>query len=350
MTTETNIKFNPKISIIVPIYKVEPYLNRCIQSLLNQTLKDIEIILVDDESPDNCPQICDQYASADTRIKVIHKKNEGLGYARNSGMKIATGRFIAFVDGDDFVENTMFEELYNTAINTNADTVFCGFNFYKNEADKAPHPEVESMTIFDGNDIKTKVLLNMIGTEPQYKSDRKFFMSVWHSIYSSSIIKENNLLFCSERQIISEDIMFQIDYLTKSKRIVYIPSCLYNYCFNGTSLSRVFRKDRNAKILAMYKALMQKVESMEWGNDEKQRIMRLFIGYSRNAMIDLCISNLSYQEKKVILRDNCSNAVWNSIFKQYPYKKLPVIYLLFCTLIRYKLYFLIFCISQLKKH
>lgn len=339
----------PKVSIIVPIYNVEPYLNRCVQSLFNQTLKDIEIILVDDESPDNCPQMCDQYVSADTRVKVIHKKNGGLGYARNSGMKIATGRFIAFVDGDDFVENTMFEELYNTAIKTNADTVFCGFNFYKNESSKTPHSEVESTTIFDGNDIKNKVLLNMIGAEPQYKNDRRLFMSVWHSIYSLSIIKANNLLFCSERQIISEDIVFQIDYLTKSKRTVYIPCCLYNYCFNGTSLSRVFRKDRNAKILAMYKALMQKAESMKWGDDEKQRIMRLFIGYSRNAMIDLCMSNLSYQEKRTILHEICSNTVWRSIFKQYPYKKLPTIYFLFCILIKYKLYFLIVCISQIKK-
>ena len=340
----------PKVSIIVSIYKVEPYLDRCIQSLFNQTLKDIEIILVDDESPDKCPQMCDQYAVADTRVKVIHKKNGGLGYARNSGIQIATGRFIAFVDGDDFVKNTMFEKLYNTAISKNADTVFCGFNFYKNEDHKTPHPEVESMAIFDGNDIKTKVLLNMIGTEPKDKNDRKLFMSVWHSIYSSSIIKENNLLFCSERQIISEDIMFQIDYLTKSKRTVYIPDCLYNYCFNDASLSRIFRKDRNAKILTMYKALMQKAEAMEWNEDEKQRIMRLFIGYSRNAMINLCISNLSYPEKRVILRDNCSDMVWNSIFKQYPYEKLPTIYFLFCILIRYKLYFLIFCISQLKKH
>lgn len=350
MAIETKIKNNPKISIIVPIYNVEQFLRRCVQSLLNQTLKDIEIILVDDESPDNCPQICDQYASADTRIKVIHKKNEGLGYARNSGMRIATGRFIAFVDGDDFVENTMFEELYNTAINTNADTVFCGFNFYKNEANKTPHSEVKSMTVFEGDDIKNKVLLNMIGSEPQYKSDRKLFMSVWHSIYSSFIIKENNLQFCSERQIISEDIVFQIDYLTKSKRAVYIPNCLYNYCFNGISLSRIFRNDRNSKILTMYKALMQKAESMKWSNNEKQRIMRLFIGYSRSAMIDLCTSHLSYQEKKVILRDNCSDAVWTSIFKQYPYKDLPTTYLLFCILIKYKLYFLIFCISQLKKY
>ena len=87
----------PKISIIVPVYNVEQYINRCIDSLLGQTLKDIEIILVDDGSPDQCPQICDEYARKDSRIKVIHKKNNGLGYARNSGLELATGEYIALI-------------------------------------------------------------------------------------------------------------------------------------------------------------------------------------------------------------------------------------------------------------
>ena len=117
----------PKISIIVPVYNVEQYINRCIDSLLGQTLKDIEIILVDDGSPDQCPQICDEYARKDSRIKVIHKKNNGLGYARNSGLELATGEYIAFVDSDDYVNINMYEKLYNETINNNFDIVYCGF-------------------------------------------------------------------------------------------------------------------------------------------------------------------------------------------------------------------------------
>ena len=105
----------PLVSIIVPIYNVEPYLDRCIQSLINQTLENIEIILVDDESPDNCPQMCDAYAKQDRRIKVIHKKNGGLGLARNSGLEIATGEFVAFVDSDDYVDIAMYQNLYKIA-------------------------------------------------------------------------------------------------------------------------------------------------------------------------------------------------------------------------------------------
>src|SRR5574344_1424030 len=106
---------NPKVSIIVPIYNVEKYLDRCMESLLNQTLKDIEIIMVDDGSPDNCPKMCDEYAKRDKRVKVIHKKNGGLGYARNSGLDIATGEYVAFVDSDDYVDVNMYETLYNFA-------------------------------------------------------------------------------------------------------------------------------------------------------------------------------------------------------------------------------------------
>ena len=99
------------VSIIVPVYKVEKYLARCVESLINQTLKNIEIILVDDGSPDNCPALCDKWAEKDERIKVIHKENAGLGFARNSGMEIAEGRFIGFVDSDDYVKNDMFEQI-----------------------------------------------------------------------------------------------------------------------------------------------------------------------------------------------------------------------------------------------
>lgn len=343
-------KTQPKVSVIVPIYNVEPYLERCMQSLFNQTLKDIEIILVDDESPDNCPVMCDKYASIDKRVKVIHKKNGGLGLARNSGLEIATGEFVAFLDSDDFVDTSMYEKLYMTAIKENADTVFCGFYFYRNGMVDSATSEVSSVSIFEEKDIKDKVLLNMIASEPQNKKDRNLFMSVWHSIYSLQIIKENNLQFCSERKIISEDIVFQMDYLTKSKRTVYIPDSLYYYCFNQTSLSRIFRKDRNFKILQMYEALMQKAESMEWNVQEKQRIMRLFIGYSRSAMIDLCTSNLPYHEKREILQENCSNRIWSTIFSQYPYRKLPKVYALFCILIKHKLYLLIYCLSHLKRN
>lgn len=116
---------NPKVSIILPIYGVEKYLSRCMDSVLNQTLRDIEIIMVDDESPDSCPKMCDDFAAQDSRIKVVHKKNGGLGYARNSGLDVATGEYVAFLDSDDFVELDAYEHLYNAAKKTKCRCCFC---------------------------------------------------------------------------------------------------------------------------------------------------------------------------------------------------------------------------------
>ncbi len=117
----------PLVSVIVPIYRIERYLGLCIESLINQTYKNLEIILVNDGSPDRCPEICDLYASKDMRIKVVHKVNGGLVSARKAGWKVATGQYAAYVDGDDWVEPSYYEILVETAVNTNADMVCSGF-------------------------------------------------------------------------------------------------------------------------------------------------------------------------------------------------------------------------------
>lgn len=121
----------PKVSIIVPAYKVESTLNRCVDSIRKQTLEDIEIILVDDGSPDNCPRMCDDLAIIDERIKVIHKTNGGLGYARNSGIEIASGEYIAFIDSDDYIEPNMMQRLYDFASKKNCDVVYGGYNIIR---------------------------------------------------------------------------------------------------------------------------------------------------------------------------------------------------------------------------
>ena len=117
---------NELISIIIPIYNVETYLQRCIDSIINQSYKNIEIILVDDGSTDSCSTICDEYLKKDKRIKVVHKKNGGLSDARNAGIKIATGKYITFIDGDDYIDTLFAERLYKAAVSTNSDIVCCG--------------------------------------------------------------------------------------------------------------------------------------------------------------------------------------------------------------------------------
>ena len=119
---------NGLVTIVLPIYNVEKYLNRCINSIVNQTYKNLEIILVDDGSPDKCSQMCDEWEKKDTRIKVVHKQNEGLGMARNTGIENATGDYICFFDSDDYLELTAIEKLYKLAKKTDSDIVTYGYS------------------------------------------------------------------------------------------------------------------------------------------------------------------------------------------------------------------------------
>lgn len=123
----------PKISIIVPVYKAEPYLKKCIDSILNQTFKDFELILVDDGSPDRCGEICDEYALKDSRIKIIHKENGGQSSARNVGLDIAQGEYIGFVDSDDWIEPDMYKKLFKVLKNDNVDMAICNINSIKDK-------------------------------------------------------------------------------------------------------------------------------------------------------------------------------------------------------------------------
>ena len=119
----------PKVSVIVPVYNTEKYLKRCLDSIVNQTLKEIEIIIVDDGSKEACALLCDEISSRDSRIKVIHKKNGGLGFARNTGIEAANGEYVGFVDSDDYIEPLMYERLYGAAAKRDADIAISGICF-----------------------------------------------------------------------------------------------------------------------------------------------------------------------------------------------------------------------------
>lgn len=277
----------PKISIIVPIYNVEKYLDRCIQSLVNQTLNDIEIILVDDGSPDNCPKICDEYAQKDNRIKVIHKQNAGLGYARNSGLEVTTGEYVAFVDSDDYVDTTMYETLYKRAESTNSDAVFCGFKTEVTKDVWRESREVEKDEQWEGNSVK-EFMYNMIASGKGVRQERLYQMSVWHAIYKREIIANNKLAFPSEREVVSEDIPFQIDFLKNANKVLYLNKHFYYYCLNGSSLTATFKKEKIYGYNRLYDILITKIKEKEYS----QRINRFYIGYCRSYFYDIYIHNL----------------------------------------------------------
>ena len=163
----------PLISVIVPIYNVEKYLDRCVDSIINQTYKNLEIILVDDGSPDNCPQMCDDYAKKDSRIKVVHKENGGLSDARNVGMEVATGEYVSFIDSDDYISLDFYETLLETIVDNDSDIVECGVvKFYEdNSFDKySDDLKVTNYDTVDG-------LEGLINENP-------FKQHVWNKLYN----------------------------------------------------------------------------------------------------------------------------------------------------------------------
>lgn len=209
----------PKVSIIIPVYKVEKYLQRCLDSVLRQTLKEIEVVLIDDGSPDNCGKICDEYAQRDTRIKVIHKENAGVSSARNRGLKIATGEYVGFVDSDDFIAPTMFEVMYRQAILADADICMC--EFIVTDGDKS------GLLAKTANDNPEIIYFNAKEAFVAIADfSKNIQVAVWNKIYRRELV--DGIEF-DIHKVMSEDMEYLMRAVVKSQVVVYIPEALYGY-------------------------------------------------------------------------------------------------------------------------
>lgn len=216
----------PKISVIVPIYKTEKYLDKCIESIVNQTYTDIEIILVDDGSPDNCPAMCDEWAKKDARIKVIHKENGGLSDARNAGIDIACGEYIGFVDGDDCILPAMYEKLYSAIEATKADISICGYLFVDEDLNQLDAPDYISP-------IKNEVL-DTYGAIQKLCTEEKY----WY--YTTSVNRLYRKYLFNEirfpKGVLHEDEYTSHRFYDACKTVACIEDCLYLYVQRSNSI------------------------------------------------------------------------------------------------------------------
>lgn len=312
-----------KVSIIIPVYNVEKYLDKCVQSARHQTLQDIEIILVDDESPDGCPLLCDEYAKQDSRIKVVHKKNGGLGFARNSGLEVATGEYVTFLDSDDFVDNFTYEHLYNLSKLHNLDALYYNFIRFSDENKVTTQCLVNEIIEYKGGAVKD-LMLDIIGSEPTAKVERKVQCSSCTAMYRMDIIKQNNVRFHSERELISEDMIFNLDFLMYSQKVALNQGEHYHYRVNPTSLTSSIRTDRIEKNYMFYIYILENISN--WGLNKQKgydRGHRLFIGYSR---MDICqyINSPKSLNKNQWLKEQVKYPVWKNIYETYNWEALPL--------------------------
>ncbi len=208
-----------KVSVIIPVYQVEAYLEECVRSVMRQSMKEIEIILVDDGSPDRCGEICDRLAQQDGRIKVIHKSNGGISDTRNAGLKIAVGEYIGFVDSDDVVSEFMFEILYQSAKEHEADISECGVTREQNTLFHGPEPKPISVAFYDSNIMSAYLKTHKVG--------------VWCRIYLRALLGG----FSFETGLKHEDVIASYQLFSKCRRYVRCENELYYYRV-GSGLSK----------------------------------------------------------------------------------------------------------------
>lgn len=211
---------NPKVSVIVPVYKVDKYLTKCLESIVNQTLEEIEIIIVDEGEQDRCREIIDYYESQDPRIIAPHQRNGGYGASCNLGIRLARGEYISIIESDDFIEPEMYEEMYNYAVALDADVVKTPFRvvgdfgsreyeYRKYQAEHLPR--------------------NKLFSAKEFNTILRFHGAIWSAIYRRSYIVGNNIFFITERGGAYVDIVFRYDTLTQTKKIAWIDRTYYNY-------------------------------------------------------------------------------------------------------------------------
>ena len=341
---------HPKISVIVPVYNVEKYLERCVNSLRNQTIEDIEIILVDDSSTDSSPLLCDEMAEKDFRVKVIHKANEGAGKARNAALKIASGEYIGFADSDDYVEPDMFATLYKKAVAYNSDLVMSGVlfvdgNMFSEKGECICKSYFEEDTQFDTVESLKRLRMGIIGSTPEDFDDSKYGMSIWKNLFRHEIIKKNGIVFQSEREMLSEDALFMVDYIACIERATGIPEAFYNYCRNENSISKSYKKDRLEKSLRF----VSEVEN-RFDKDIDPTEYRVYVDRFWQAMCRvICCQEIMYAVDHKIcyadlrkrLRAVCADDLTVRTLRSYPLNTLPLKQRVFAYCMKYRLYLLL---------
>lgn len=262
---------NAIITIIVPVYNSEKYLARCIESLLFQTIKNIDIVLVDDGSTDSSSNICDEYADKDKRVQVIHKQNAGQGLARNDGIGIATGKYICFLDSDDYYENNTCEKLVKAMEDSSADICSYGYQIDDSKGNIIRRPQMVNRTYYGESEIR-EFILHYFGDSAQDETLRG--VSSCMSVFKKSIIVDNNIHFPSERVVSSEDTAFCLEYCKYVKKALTISDSLYHYCQNEASFSQAYRVDRLKLMKAHIEMLDYYAEQYNNFNEVKDRIAR----------------------------------------------------------------------------
>ncbi|MDO5292482.1 MAG: glycosyltransferase family 2 protein [bacterium] len=346
-----------QLSIIIPVYNVAGYLETCLSSIKKQTWKDFEVIIVDDGSTDESPAICDCFCKEDNRFRVIHKKNEGVSKARNTGIDVATGKYFLFFDSDDFVEPYACEELIKMAEEKKADTVIYGYHRYKDgKVWETNYPKFDQ-DFYIGDEIIDQVLPRFIGLSN--KSVNRFIANeegalfvenpaLWRTLVSGELIRDNNIRF-NENLKVGEDTIFISEYLSYAERCYIHRKCYYYLVTRETSTIYQYELDPVAKLEGKLRLLDARNELTDRINKQKQvSIDHCWRGTIIMSCMELAFlfskknNKLSFRKRYQLFLSYINNKEVKDTIKSFDLKFRLGIKLIPFELLKKKLYFLLF--------
>lgn len=253
-------------SLVLPVYNVKPYIKRCVNSILEQKFENYEVILVDDGSTDGSSEICDQFQEISGKIRVFHKKNGGLADARNYGMNEARGKYIIFIDSDDWISKNMLPFLYDHLEKNNVEVLKYGFQRVRDGVyGERIHSYFEE-GIYDRKKIESDILPWIVGPEILFDYKKNPIKSAWAHVYLLDFLKKNNVKFISEREILNEDYLFNLNVMVYAKSLEVCHEILYYYDFREGSLSKKYIEnmfERKQKLHKTYAEILKQGECFE---------------------------------------------------------------------------------------
>jgi glycosyltransferase involved in cell wall biosynthesis len=316
-----------KISIVIPVYNVEPYLPKCLDSIVGQTYKDLEIICVDDETPDNSVQIIKDYADKDSRIKLISQKNQGLSGARNTGIDAASGKYIVFVDSDDWIEPETCSTAVEQLEKNNAD--ICMWGYVREFGGKAVEKRIfDGDMVFDEGESKHLIhrrIAGLVGAELSNPENADAIVTAWGKLYRADIIKNNKLYFTDTKIIGTEDALFNLYYFGYVKRCVFVDKPFNHYRKNNeTSLTRKYKPQLFNQWSTLYSKMWQYINENNCPDEFTEafynRVCLSIIGLGLNELCNSAgmgvrVANL----KKILCSDRYKEAYKELTLKYFPF-------------------------------
>lgn len=330
-----------KVSVIVPVYHVAPYLERCITSILMQTYTNLEVILVDDGGDDACPAICDRFAAEDNRVLCVHKENGGQSFARKSGVQKATGDYFLFVDADDWLEPNAVEKSLGAALEHSADVVCFGYKriYEKNIFQTPVFPEVDSFQIWTEDEIPElqRRVIGLLGEELACVEAADRMAPMWGKLYRANVVAAGK--WVSEREVgSSEDAVFNLYALSVCKKFVYINE--YLYCYRKTNEQATTRRYRKS-LVSQWERLFSYFRDFSIQNENSFRCLEALDNRIALGMLGIGLNELAnpegFFEQANNLRKVLNKPLWRKAYEKLEFQYFPLKWKVFFGLCKLKM-------------